>query len=117
VQFGPVERGGAGGADRAGPAAQVDDHPGVGDMGERLPHQELGPAARDEDAGCDGDPQTGELGPADHEFEGQTAHAPVHQGGQFAGVGGGGQDEPGLVLGEHTAGGAQGAHDGVVGER
>ena len=52
-------------AEGAGAAAQVDDDVAGRQPGRRGPDQRRRPLARDEDAGCDGDPQPAELGAPD----------------------------------------------------
>ena len=83
VQFGLPQARDHRGADGARAAAQVnDDRPrpgrglarlaGLAGEGDGLADEELGAAARDEDAGVDGDPQAAELGPADDVLERQA---------------------------------------------
>ena len=79
--------------------------------------EELGAAAGHEDSRVHGDPQAAELRPAQDVLKGQAGHPPVHHGGQL-GRGLGGRDEqPGLVLGEDTAGGPEPGGDGGRGGR
>lgn len=103
MQFDGAERGGEGGADGTRAAAQVHHDGRVGDVGERLLDEELGTATGYEDPGFHGDAQSPELGPAQDEFEGLTQDTAVDHGGQFVRGAGGGEDQPCLVLGEHTA--------------
>ncbi len=88
---------------------------GRADEGHGLADEELGPAAGHEDAGVHGYPQAAELRPADDMLEWQAAGAPVHHRGEV-GLGPCRRDEqPRLVLGEDTAGGAElGDDDGSM---
>ena len=69
-----------------------------------LPHQELGAAPRDEDARSHADPQPAELRPAQKMLKRHPAGPPFHEDIELPGRGGGGGQQPGLLLGEHAAG-------------
>ena len=73
--------------------------------------QELGAAARHEDAGIHGDPQAAELGPAQDLFQRQAGGPALDQGGKLARGPGGGDEQPGFVLGEDAARGPEPGHD------
>jgi len=92
------------GAYRARATAQVDDDiAGTGESG-GLPDEELGAATRDEDPGLHGDPQAAELRPAEDVLQGQASGSPVNHGVKFVRGSCRGDEQPGFVLGEDTAG-------------
>ncbi len=94
-------------AEGAAAAAQVDDlRVLVRECGGGA-DQELAAPAGYEHPGVDGDPQTGELGPADDVFERAAGGAAADHGGQPGGGVGGGEQDACLVLGEDAAGGTQ----------
>ncbi len=115
VQFGGVGRGGEGGAERSGAAAEVDDDGPGGREGGGLHHEELRTAAGHEDAGVHGVPASAELGPAQRVFERQPGGAARDERGQDGGGRGGLVQQPGLVLGEDAAGAAEGEDGGGEG--
>ena len=104
-----MQRGGQRGADRAGAAAQIhhDERPGWGrpsaGQRDRPADHELGAAPGHEHPRRHRYPQAAELGPADHLLQRQPGRAPVRHGGEIGERTGGGDEQPGLVLGEHTA--------------
>jgi peroxiredoxin len=114
------EAGRDGAAERATAAAQVDQQhragTGVGCACGRLPDQQLGPLPRHEHAGRHQPAPTVELGPAHQVLQREPADA---RGGELLEAGGvavgGLGDDPGLVLGEDTAGGAQARYEFVHG--
>ena len=77
--------------------------------------QELGAAARYEDAGVYGYPQAAELRPAEDVLEGLAGGTPVHHGGQAGRRPSRGHEQPRLVLGENTARCPQPGDDGRPG--
>jgi hypothetical protein len=69
--------------------------------------QELGAAARYEDAGIHRDPQAAELGPAENVLERLAGGPPIHHGGQGGRCPRRGDEQLRLVLGEDTARGPE----------
>ena len=117
ARFGAAQGGGDREAERASAAAQIDDH-GPGRLVSQRDggvDQELAAAAGNEHPGVHEDPQAVELGPPDHLLERQAADPPLDQRVEFGRAARGLCEQPGLILREHAAGGAQPRHDGLVG--
>ena len=111
VQLDPVQRSDQRDAHRARAAAQVHDDGTWPGEGGSLANEELGSAARYEDAGPHGDPQATELRPAEDVFEGKTGDPAVDQGGEVGRRPRLGDEQPRLVLGVDTAGGPKPGDD------
>ncbi len=110
MHLGPVEAGRHRRAHRAGPAAHVQDHRRPRDLApqrDRLLDEERGTRPGHEHPGRHGHPQAAELRPAQDVFERLTADAARDHGGQGVGGGSGGDEQRGLVLGEHAPGGPE----------
>lgn len=69
--------------------------------------EELGPAARDEDAGIYGDAQAAELCPAEDVLERKAGHSSVNHVVEVGWCSCGRDEQLGLVLGEDAAGSAE----------
>lgn len=102
-------------AERAGAAAQIDDHRG-GRASQRSGglDEELAAAPRHEHPGIHEDPQAAELRPADHLLERQPAGSLLHQRVELGRGSRGLREQPRLVFREHAPGGAQPRHHGLV---
>ena len=117
VQREPRHRRAQRGRDRRGPAAQLDDHGAGPQERDREVDEQLGAAAGHEHPGADGDARPAELHPAQQVLQRLARDAPVDQGGEVGGGGGGVDEQPGLLLGEDAAGRTQGGHDGCEGRK
>jgi hypothetical protein len=110
----PAQSRGGGQAERAGAAAQVDNHRVAGCERDRGLDEELASAPGDEHAWVHEDAQAAEPRPADDLLERQAGGAlPGHRvqfGGGARGVG----EQPGLFLGEDAPGGAQPRDDAGI---
>jgi hypothetical protein len=73
--------------------------------GGRLANQELGAAPGHEHSRVNGYPQAAELRPAEDVFQGKAADPPPHHLGEIDRCACRGDEQPCLVLGEHTTGG------------
>ena len=111
MQLDPLQRRDQRGAHRARAAAEVDDDSSRPGEAGGLTDEELGADAGDEHAVVDDDPQAAELGPAENVFERQAGHSPVDHGGEVGRRARRGDEQPRLVLGEHTAGGPKPGDD------
>jgi len=73
--------------------------------------EELGAAARHEDARIDSDAQPAELGPAEDLLQRQARRPLLHHGVELIRGSGPGDEQPGLVFGEDAARGPEPGHD------
>ena len=73
--------------------------------------EELGAAARHEDARIDSDAQPAELGPAEDLLQRQARRPLLHHGVELIRGPGPGDEQPGLVFGEDAARGPEPGHD------
>lgn len=111
----PAQSRGGGQAERAGAAAQVDNHRVVGRERDRGLDEELASAPGDEHAGVHEDAQTAEIRPADDLLERQAGGALRDHRVQFGGRVRGVCEQPGLLFGEHASGSPQPRDDAGIG--
>ena len=84
---------------------------GLAGEGDGLPNEELGAVAGYEDSWVDGYAQTAELRPPEDMFERHASDSPVDHGGEVGRCPRRRDEQPRLVLGEHTAGSPKPADD------
>ena len=111
VQLDGFHYGGQRSAYRARTATQVDDDRPCRSERYGLVDQELGAPARYEDPGVHRYPLAAELRPAQYVFQRQPGDSPVHHLDQAGRRTGGGDEQPRLVFGEDTSGGAESGDD------
>jgi hypothetical protein len=134
MQFEPGEPGRDGGPRRAGPATEINNNNGgshrrrgrplhrrtdlglvnrvLGQESHSLLDEELGAAARNENADVELNPQAPEFCPAQNVLQRMAGNALLHEGGDISRTPRGIHEQPRLILGKHTAGQPKPIRDG-----